>query len=58
MAQIDPFTHAVELIRFAAYGKMNWIALAIVIAVGMAAFLIAMLGYDPQRGLLMRKVRA
>jgi ABC-2 type transport system permease protein len=57
VAQINPFTHAVELIRFAAYGQMNWIALAAVSVVGMAAFLIAVLGYDPQRSLLMRKVR-
>ena len=55
VAQANPFTHAVELIRFAAYGQMNWIALAVVIAVGLVSFLIAVLGYDPQRGLLMRK---
>src|SRR5450631_1825858 len=30
VCQINPFTHAVELIRFALYGQMNWIALPIV----------------------------
>ena len=55
IAQFNPFTHAVELIRFAAYGQMNWLALAVVVAVGIVAFLVAVLGYDPQRGLLMRK---
>jgi hypothetical protein len=34
---------------------MNSIALALVIAVGVVSFMIAVLGYDPQRGLLKRK---
>ena len=27
----NPFTYAVELIRFAAYGQVNWVALAVVV---------------------------
>ena len=30
VCQLNPFTHAVELIRFAFYGQINWISLAVV----------------------------
>ena len=30
VCQLNPFTHAVELIRFALYGKVNWISLGVV----------------------------
>ncbi|MBO9466520.1 ABC transporter permease [Tropicibacter sp. R15_0] len=46
---LNPFTHAVELIRFALYAQMNWPALgwsALALAVFMGA---ALLGYDPAR---------
>jgi ABC-2 type transport system permease protein len=52
IAEINPFTHAVELIRFAAYGKLAPVSLAVVAGVGLAAFLAAAHGYDPQRGVL------
>jgi ABC-2 type transport system permease protein len=52
LARGNPFTHAVELIRFALYGQLNWTALAIVAAWLIGCFLLAVLGYDPQRGLL------
>lgn len=55
VAQANPFTHAVELVRFAAYGQFNWISLLVVIGVGLAAFLLAVWGYDPQRGQMMRR---
>ena len=51
----NPFTHAVELIRFALYGELNapallWTALAL------AAFMaLALWGYDPARGLARRR---
>src|SRR3954471_4394203 len=51
LCQLNPFTHAVELIRFALYGKMNWMSFAVV-AGCTAVFLIgAMFAYDPSRGL-------
>jgi ABC-2 type transport system permease protein len=50
MALCNPFTHAVELIRFAAYGKLNLIGLAVVTGTGILAFLLAARGYDPQAG--------
>src|SRR2546421_4180975 len=30
VCQLNPFTHAVELIRFALYGKIDWVSLAVV----------------------------
>src|SRR6185436_10733181 len=30
VCELNPFTHAVELVRFALYAKVNWIALAVV----------------------------
>lgn len=57
VAQANPFTHAVELIRFAAYGQFNAVALLVVLGVGILSFLLAVFGYDPQRGQMMRKGR-
>jgi ABC-2 type transport system permease protein len=54
VCQFNPFTHAVELIRFALYGRINWVSLTVV-AGCMAAFMIgAILAYDPSRGLSRR----
>ncbi len=54
----NPFTHAVELIRFAFYGQINWLSLAYV-AVATVVFLgLAIYGYDPGRGLIIRKAGA
>ncbi len=51
----NPFTHAVELIRFALYQQVSWTALAWVSGT-LALFLAAaILGYDPARGLMRRK---
>lgn len=47
---LNPFTHAVELIRFAAYGQVNWVSAAVVAGVAVAAFALAAWGYDPNRG--------
>ena len=51
----NPFTQSVELIRFALYGQINWIALLVVVA-GTLLFLGgAAIGYDPSRRFLSRK---
>lgn len=47
---LNPFTHAVELIRFAAYGQLNltallWTLLAAAVFLGLSLW-----GYDPARG--------
>jgi ABC-2 type transport system permease protein len=55
ICQMNPFTHATELIRFALYGKMNWVSLAVVCGC-LAAFMIgAIMAYDPSRGFIARR---
>jgi ABC-2 type transport system permease protein len=51
----NPFTHAVELIRFALYGKFNLISFAVVCSCTAAFMIGAVLAYDPSRGLLARR---
>jgi len=51
----NPFTYAVELIRFAFYGQMEWTSLAVVAAFTTVFITGAVLAYDPSRGLMNRK---
>jgi ABC-2 type transport system permease protein len=51
VARFNPFTHAVELIRFALYGQFNGIALAVVVGAGLLFFALAVWGYNPQYGM-------
>jgi ABC-2 type transport system permease protein len=55
ICRINPFTHAVELIRFALYGQVEWTSLAIVL--GFTAFFLAaaIYAYNPSKGLLGRR---
>lgn len=57
IARWNPFSHAVELIRFALYGQFAPLSFVIVVISLLVFFLLAMLGYDPQRGLLRRSGR-
>jgi ABC-2 type transport system permease protein len=50
VAQFNPFTHAVEWMRFALYGKDPGIAPYVVLGTLVACFALASWGYDPQRG--------
>lgn len=50
LASANPFTYAVELIRFAAYGQLDWLSLAVVVGCTVVAFFFAALGYNPQAG--------
>lgn len=50
LASANPFTYAVELIRFAAYGQFDWLSLAVVVGCTIVAFTLAAWGYDPQAG--------
>ena len=47
----NPFTHAVELIRFALYGKIESTSLAVVAGCTILFMAAAILAYDPSRGL-------
>jgi ABC-2 type transport system permease protein len=51
---LNPFTHAVELIRFALYGLFEPVAAAVVCSSTVLFFLLATHGYDPQRGMIRR----
>jgi ABC-2 type transport system permease protein len=51
---VNPFTHAVELIRWALYGMFEPIAAVVVSGAAVAFFLLAVKGYDPQRGMFRR----
>src|SRR6266566_3782148 len=54
VCQFNPFTHAVELIRFALYGQINWVSLAVVGGCTIIFMIGAILAYDPSRGLIRR----
>jgi ABC-2 type transport system permease protein len=56
LASANPFTYAVELIRFAAYGKVEWLSLAVVVGTTIVAFFLAAWGYNPQAGAI-RNIR-
>ena len=55
ICQINPFTHAVELLRFAFYGRLEPLSLAVVASCTAMFLFGAILAYDPARGLLTRK---
>ncbi len=55
IAYFNPFTHAVELIRFALYGQLNvtaliWVTTTTIIFLGLAIY-----GYDPARRVIARR---
>jgi ABC-2 type transport system permease protein len=52
---VNPFTHAVELIRFSMYGKVNVESAAIVIGYMLLFMALAVYGYDPGRGLIAKR---
>jgi ABC-2 type transport system permease protein len=54
VAQANPFTHAVELIRFALYGQFEPTSAAIVTGATVLFFMLAVIGYNPQRGMIRR----
>jgi ABC-2 type transport system permease protein len=55
VCQFNPFTHAVELVRFALYGQVNWVSLAVVVGCTAAFMIGAILAYDPSRGFIARR---
>lgn len=58
LSQLNPFTYAVELIRFALYGQFHATAFMAVSGSLLVFFAIAVIGYDPQRGLVRRLQRS
>jgi ABC-2 type transport system permease protein len=55
ICEANPFTHAVELIRFSLYGQVNWAALGVVTAAAVAFLAAAVVAYDPARGFMARR---
>jgi ABC-2 type transport system permease protein len=54
-ARINPFSHAVELIRFALYGQLEPVSLTVVLVLLLLCLGLAALAYDPGRGLWTRR---
>jgi ABC-2 type transport system permease protein len=57
VAMANPFTHAVEMIRYALYGMFDPISASVVLGCTVVFFLLAVVGYDPQRGMFRRTVQ-
>jgi ABC-2 type transport system permease protein len=55
LCEFNPFTHAVELIRFALYLQVNWVSLAAVFGCTAVFMIGAVMAYNPSRGLLARR---
>ena len=55
---VNPFTYAVELIRFALYGMFEPISALVVTGATVLFFLLATIGYNPQRGMIRRTAQA
>src|SRR5262249_21355033 len=55
VCRFNPFTYAVELIRFALYLQVDWMALAIVAALAGTFTAAAIMAYDPARGFVARR---
>ncbi|WP_031435431.1 ABC transporter permease [Methylomarinum vadi] len=55
LAQYNPFSQAVELIRFALYEQYNEYALIYTASAFAVFMLIAVLGYNPSKGMMVRK---
>ena len=55
LASYNPFSQAVELIRFALYGQLNHYALAYTLVTFILFSSIAIVGYSPSKGMMARK---
>jgi ABC-2 type transport system permease protein len=54
--QLNPFTHAVELIRFALHLRFEPLSFAVVTLALLVFGALAVIGYDPRRGMMTRRV--
>ena len=55
VCRLNPFTYAVELIRFAFWGQIEPVSLAVVAGCSAVFLGAAIIAYDPARGMLMRR---
>jgi ABC-2 type transport system permease protein len=56
LALVNPFTYAVELLRFAIYGQIDWPGFAVVSGAFVIFLILAIVGYDPQKGMARRAI--
>lgn len=52
---LNPFSYAVELIRFAFYGQIEWLSLSVVCSFIVLFIAGAIIAYDPSRGIVVKK---
>tara|TARA_B110000196_G_C20958934_1_gene572974 strand:- start:12 stop:827 length:816 start_codon:yes stop_codon:yes gene_type:complete len=55
LLKINPFTHAVEMIRFSAYGSLNYLSITIVLVTSIFFYTLSVIGYSPQIGYIKKK---
>ncbi len=55
ICQANPFTHAVEMIRFALHGQFDFLSTAVTLGCALLFLAIAIYGYDPGRGFMQAK---
>jgi ABC-2 type transport system permease protein len=55
VCRLNPFTYAVELIRFTLYLQIDWTSLVVVVAATILFAAGAIVAYDPARGLIARR---
>lgn len=55
LARLNPFTHAVEAIRYASVGQFNGLSMTVLLVGTAVFFVLALWGYDPQRGWMKQK---
>jgi ABC-2 type transport system permease protein len=58
VCEANPFTHAVELIRFALYGRLEPTSAVVLVAATAIFLTLAVYGYDPAKGLMARRAAA
>ncbi len=55
ICRLNPFTYAVELIRFALYMTIDWTSLVVVLVMTIVVTTGDIVAYDPARGLIARR---
>ena len=55
VCQANPFTHAVELNRFALYARLEPVSAVVLVAATAIFLTLAVYGYDPAKGLMQRR---
>jgi ABC-2 type transport system permease protein len=55
ICRLNPFTYAVELVRFALYGQVDTISLAVVVGCTVLFLAAAVFAYNPSKGLIGRR---